>query len=1022
MGRQGPGGAAAPDPVRILVLGPVAVRAGERVVAPSAPLVAGLLGALALAGDRGLPAPAVADALWPRDGEDRHRSAVSVVVHRARRWLRDVAGDGPEIVFGPTGYALVGVDVDAARFERLTAASGPGAAGPGAAGGGAAGGEAEASAGVLAEALGLWRGEPLAGAPRGAAQELAVRALTRARLGVAVRYGRLLVELGRAGEAVDVLVPFADRYPLDEPVQAALMEALAGAGRQAEALAAHERLRHRLAEELGIDPGPEVQAALTRVLRQEVPSRVADPGTPVPAQLPTDLRTFVGRERQLRALDELVDGTAPGPVVISALDGSAGIGKTALAVHWAHRRRDRFPDGQLYANLHGLGTLPPVPPDVVLDQFLRALGVAPERVPADLAARSALFRSRVADRRVLVVLDNARDVAQVRPLLPGGSRALALVTSRNQLRGLAVRDGALAVTVDQLGAAEAVALLERYAGAGRVAAEPEAAGQLVELCARLPLALAIVADRAAREPNRRLADLAAELAAARDRLGALAAGDDEDSDVRAVFSWSYRALLPAAARMFRLVGLYPGADLGVPAAAALAGVAPAVAGRLLDTLAAGHLVEQRRPGRYEPHDLLRAYAAELAGTLDPEPVRRAALDRLLGFLTRGAAEAMDLVIPEEKDRRPVPSGTAARLDLRKPDEAADWLEVERGNLVAAAGYAAGHGWPAHAIQLSGIMHRYLRDRARWEDALALHGYALTAARATGDGVAEAYALNCLSTVYRRTGRSAEAERYAEESLAAARRAGDATHEGQALNSLGVMAETAGRWAEAVDRFAGALAVARRLGDRRAEISARNALGIMSGRLGRLDDAERYLAEALDLQRDGDDRANVARLLNNLGIVQRMAGRYAAARASHEEALAISREAGSLVGEGNALLGLGTVDRHLDRDGTRYLTAALDIARRIKDPVMETDVLAGLAATALATGQAAAALDHYRLALEVADRLGHRQWQARIHEGLGTVHHALGDPDTGDAHWRRALSGYRELGAPEAEELANRLKR
>jgi transcriptional regulator with XRE-family HTH domain len=425
--------------------------------------------------------------------------------------------------------------------------------------------------------------------------------------------------------------------------------------------------------------------------------------TAVPRQLPAAAPGFAGREAELRALADLLGQTdaGPGMVVISAIAGTAGVGKTALAVHWAHQIADRFPDGQVYLNLRGFGPAgEPVAPADAIRLLLDSLGVAPEQIPAGLDPQAALYRSLLADRRMLIVVDNARDAAQVRPLLPGSQGCLVVVTSRSQLAGLAVADGARLLTLDVLTEAEARQLMEGRLGCGRVAAELAAVRELTRLCARLPLALAIVAARAAARPALTLAGLAAELRGTQGRLDALGTGDTA-TDVRTVFSWSCQQLSARATGMFRLLGVHPGPDITVPAAASLAGVPPGAARQALAELAQAHLITEHVPGRYACHDLLRAYAAEQAASHVSAVARRAAVHRALDYYLHTAHAAALLLLSSFRD----PIALSSPQPRVRPEQLADrqqaleWFQAERQVLLGAISHAAGAGFSTHAWQL-----------------------------------------------------------------------------------------------------------------------------------------------------------------------------------------------------------------------------------------------------------------------------------------------------------------------------------
>ncbi|MGH3122497.1 MAG: NB-ARC domain-containing protein, partial [Streptosporangiaceae bacterium] len=472
----------------------------------------------------------------------------------------------------------------------------------------------------------------------------------------------------------------------------------------------------------------------------------------MPRQLPAAVAHFTGRADALHALDELAGkASGRGAVVISAIGGAAGIGKTALAVQWGQQNTGLFPDGQLYVNLRGFDPSGvPVQATAAIHGFLELLGVAPAQVPAGLDARAGLFRSLVAGRRMLIVLDNARDAAQVRPLLPGSAGCLVLITSRSQLTGLIAVDGAHPLTLDLLTAEEARELLKQRLGA-RAAAEPAAVDEMAALCARLPLALNITAARALARPGVPLAVLAGELRGEQGRLAALDA-DDAVASVRAVFSWSLADLDHGAARLFRMVGLHPGPALDCYAAAALADTSLEQAAGLLESLARAHLTHPAGPARHGMHDLLRAYAGELATAQDSPDGRRAALTRLFDYFLYTAAAAIDTLFPAERHRRPrIPPPGSPIPPVADRAAAQAWLDAERAGLAAIAPHAADHGWPGHAAVLAVTLARYLEDGGHHSDALAIHASARRAARQAGDRRAEATALNDLAIIARRQG-------------------------------------------------------------------------------------------------------------------------------------------------------------------------------------------------------------------------------------------------------------------------------
>src|SRR5215471_14883940 len=680
------------------LLGPLLVRDGARPVVVSAPRQRVLLAVLLLSAGRVVSAEALAEVLW--DG--RPPAGARGALHSGVQRLRSALGPaGPElIVTRPPGYVieLEGGEFDVRRFGVL-AARGRAAAGAG---------QWAQAAGLLREALGLWRGEALADIPSQVLREREGPALEDERLQVLAERIDADLRLGRAGEVVAELRQLVVAYPLREHFHAQLMLGLYRAGRQGDALAAFQDVRRVLSGELGVDPGPELQGLHQRILAADPGLLLAADGQPldpaaagygqratgainaqadpassgsgqagpagggpgqadpaggpgqeagaepvVPRQLPLAARHFAGRVEALKLLAGLIaeaSGADGGnrAVVISAIEGTAGIGKTTLAVHFAHQVAERFGDGQLYVNLRGFDPAgPPVDPGEAIRMFLAALGTPPGKIPAGLDAQAGLYRSLLAGKRMLVLLDNARDVDQVRPLLPASPGCLVLVTSRSQLTSLVAAEGAYPLILDVLTDAEAQELLGRRLGPERIAAEAVAAQELVVLCARLPLALSITAARAASAPGLPLAALAADLRDAGGRLDALDAGHGA-ANVRAVFSWSYQQLDASAARVFRLLGLHLGPDIGIPAAASMTGLPRRQTRAALAGLARAHLLAEPAPGRYAFHDLLRAYAAERAHSDDSEDDRRAATHRMLDHYLHTAYPAAMLVFPTRK--------------------------------------------------------------------------------------------------------------------------------------------------------------------------------------------------------------------------------------------------------------------------------------------------------------------------------------------------------------------------------------
>jgi tetratricopeptide (TPR) repeat protein len=757
--------------------------------------------------------------------------------------------------------------------------------------------------------------------------------------------------LGRHRHLVPELETLSHQHALDERIHGQLMLALYRAGRQSDALAAYQRLRRLLLDELGIDPSRPLRDLETAILHQD-PALDAPPPAPrsrslaapraVPAQLPPAIDGFGGRARELAELDRLladadIGAAQPTTVLISAISGTAGVGKTALAVQWARRVAAYFPDGQLYVNLRGFDpAASPVDPNDAVRVFLDALGVPVERIPTDLDARVGLYRSLLAGKRLMVVLDNARDAGQVRSLLPGALGCMALVTSRNQLTSLAVTEGVHPLTLDLLSYAEAHDLLARRLGGERLADEPDAADEIIASCARLPLALAITAARAAIQPSFSLSAIAAEL---RETAAPLDALHDSDpaTDLRAVFSWSYRTLGIGAARMFRLLGLHPGPDIGVPAAASLAGVAVEESRRLLAELARAHLLTECGHRRYTFHDLLRAYAAERAHTDDSAVDARLAVQRMLDhYLHTAHAATLQLNQQAEPIDLPQPQPGVISESIEGHDNALAWFTTEHQVLLAAVERAAAEGFDTHAWQLSKALHTFLLRRGHWPDHMRAHRTALDAARRLGDRAGEAQILRELARVHARAGRFDEAGSYYHESLRVYSDLDDAVGQAHAYLGLAGIAEHDKRPADVLEHSQRALALYRTSSHLAWHAYGLNAVGWSHALLGDYRQAVSYCEEALTVLQGLGDRYGQALTLDSLGAAYRGLADYQRAIDSYQNAVGLHRELGDRTFEADRLTSLAdTYEAAGDTDAAREAwQSALEILDQLNDPGAE----------------------------------------------------------------------------------------
>jgi DNA-binding SARP family transcriptional activator/tetratricopeptide (TPR) repeat protein len=634
-----------------------------------------------------------------------------------------------------------------------------------------------------------------------------------------------------------------------------------------------------------------------------------DRGVPVPAQLPLDPPGFSGRHDELRTLHAMLPTARPAetdesvPVVV--ISGTAGVGKTALAIRFGHQVAKRFPGGQLYVNLRGLdpGT-PPMEPGEALRFFLDAFGVPPHRIPAHTEERAALYRSLVDGKRVLAVLDNASSAAQVRPLLPGSPGCLVVVTSRRQMAGLVAAEGAALVMLDVLSYAEAHEMLARRLGQDRVAAEPEAADEIIEACARLPLALSIAAGRTAGRPKRPLGELAIELRDAKGRLDALEA-DDAASDVRAVLSWSYDQLSPTAARMFRLLGLHPGPDISLSAAASLAGLPRAEAGSALRELTRANMVTERQPGRFTFHDLLRVYAADQAERNDSEPDRGDATRRVLDHYLHTAMAASQRFSPHRPPLRlDAPQPGVIPADFSAKEQAVAWFDAEVPVLLALIGYAGANGFDAHAWQVAWALGPFFTRRGWWRDYAATQETALAAAGRLGDQVARAHAHYLLGNAQGHMGDYDAADQNMRQALDLFRELGDRANEGMVLNGLASMLEKQQRYPEALAVALDALRMLKAAGHWWTQANLENGVGWLYAHLGQYDQALTHCQRALGLHRESGNRGGTADTLDSLGYIYRHLGDHAQSKDYYQQAIVVCREIGDALGEGQSLAGLG----------------------------------------------------------------------------------------------------------------------
>jgi DNA-binding SARP family transcriptional activator len=989
--------------MRYSILGPLEVSENGRRIALGGPQQRALLAVLLLNAGTVVSTDRLVECLWGPRPPASARSLLQGCVSGLRRALwPDAASGRRPLLTRPPGYCLeTGPDeLDLDRFERLVAAATRTAAG---------GSRTawEQTAVLLGQALALWRGPALDGIALDACQADVAR-LDERRL--TVLHQRIDADLraGHHASLVGELESLTRAHPLRERFWAQLMTALQGADRQGEALAAFQRVRGILVDQLGVEPGAALRRLHAEILGGADPGETrrprdeaAEPRRPVPAQLPPAATAFTGRDEHLEQLDLVTAGDSGAPA-LAVVSGTAGVGKTALAVHWAHRVRHRFGDGQLYVDLRGYASAPPMRPLEALARFLQALGVPAEHVPVEPDQAAGLWRSLLAEKRMLVVLDNAHSAGQVRPLLPGSAGCMVLVTSRSRLAGIVAREGGHPLTLDVLGPHEAVALLGRLLGEERVRAEAAETAQLAERCGRLPLALRIAAANLRYRPGRRIADQVADLADT-GRLNALQIEDDEESAVRAAFALSYRAVDEPARRLFRRLGLVPGQDFTVPAAAVLVECTPAEARRRLDQLTGTHLVGQDGD-RYHLHDLLRLYAAERAGAEDDAGQRAAAVRRLCEWYLRTADAAAKLLYPTAVRLDP-PGFAGPPVVFSGHTEALSWLDTEIGNLVAAIRHCAGHRLERIAWLLADTLRGYFMLRVLPAEWTAAAETAWSAAVTVDDPKAQMAAQLSLAGLHLRQSRFTEAIEHYRRTLAIDERVRWPRGASTALGNLGAVYLSSGRLPEAADHFARGLEVDRRTGWRGGQASKLGNLGVVDLQRGRLGQAASHLREALALFTEIGSHHGTAMALANLGAVLHQLGDCSEALDLLTRAAKLHHELGDRGTEADDEIVLAQVHRDLGdlARALRLADGALALAAEVGERHYEADALNVIGSIRLRLGACDAAAESHRRARELAERTDLRLPGVVALIGLAEARRGLGEPEQALHHAREAAA-------------------
>lgn len=946
------------------------------------------------------------DRLWGGAPPGNARGNIYSYIARLRR-LQRLSGGEVRLIREPGVYTL-DVDPDRVDFHRFKNLHRQARAI-------AESGDVEAALHLLREAESLWRGTPLADLSGEWVKGFRRQAESEYRLIIGLRLS-LELQLGRHAELIGELYGLIVRYPEDESFVEHLMVALYRCGRQADALEAYHQARVRLGE-MGIDPSPRLRAVYERILQGDpelvVPAPPArGPERSRPNGLPYDTPVFTGRERELHRLYAATESVSP-TVIIEAIDGMSGVGKSALAIHAAHRLADRYPEGRLYLNLHAHHPEePPLDPAIGLETLLRELGENPERIPPTLEQRAALWRMRLAGKRVLVVLDDAADADQVRPFLPGAAGCLMLITSRRRLTEL---EGVHAISLGTLEPHEAALLFRRIVGEERKLDAREIA-RLVQLCGYLPLAITIMASKLRHRPARGVGDLIAKLSRLQKRLTEIRAGGK--NLVRA-FDLSYRELPPRQRLALRRLGVHFGVDLTVEAAAALIDCDRGTAEAALEELIDYHLLEEHSAGRVRFHDLLRDYARDRMAKEEPAEESDLATRRLLDFYLHTVELADRTLSPHRRRAQAGASWTPLAVpSVDDAEGALTWLRAEYANLLACVRYAAEHGLARQCIALAQSLATYLDRAARWEDATWIHETALRCSRELGDATAAADLEVELSLALGRMGRYADAFMHVNAGLNGFRRLADRIGECKAQDGLARLNWLSGHNQDALSHARRAVEIARETGDRPSETNALLHQGIALSYLGRMEEAETVFEEAQTIARETNDIATEAMLLNNLGELQKGRGNHAAALDLFHQSLATLRRIGSRQNIAVALSNIATAHRDLGRldEALHFYRQALPIFGESGDRRNEADTLNSIGHTYLRSEKYPEALIHFQRALTIAQEIEEPYGQARALHGIGEVRRNGGQLAVAEECFRRALRLAQGLADPYIEGL------
>ncbi|MFF5900835.1 BTAD domain-containing putative transcriptional regulator [Streptomyces argenteolus] len=1008
------------------LLGPVEMRIDGRLVDTGPPQRRLVLAVLLAEIGRPVTVEALIDRVWGENPPSQPRASLHAHVARIRSAAAGALGEPGAEVWQlrrfSGGYTLIAdpgsVDLHSRR-RLVEEASGPHST-------------PSRRVELLRAAMRQWRGWPLAGCT-GDWAERSRAEWRREHTNITLAWAQAELSVGRPAEVLGTLAGMAEEDPLTEPLTINLMRALHMVGRTSEALARYAALRHTLSEELGTSPGPEAQKLHRAMLDGDTVAPPQHRGGPlsaraprVPAQLPADVPSFVGRTHEMDCLTARAwpqDTKAGATIAISTVSGTAGVGKTALAVRWGHQHRAQFPGGQLYANLRGYDVDRPAETMLVLAGFLSALGIPATEIPDDPEARAALFRSELADRRMLIILDNASSAEQVRPLLPGTPTCTTLVTSRDPLAGLVALNGAHRLDIDLLPLREATRLLRTLVGR-RVDLEPAAATRLAEQCGRLPLALRLVAELAASRPDAFLTELVEELDDHRSRLDLFEAGGDERAAVRSVFNWSYQRLTPRAARTFRLLGLHPALDFDIHSVAALTGQDLATVDQDLRALTKAHLIQPAPDSHSTMHDLLRAYARDPTDSADPRSEQHHALASLFDYFIAAARTATHTLFKApDRVTAPPPHRSVLLPDLARSEDASRWLSAAMPSLLATCEASTRHKWAApYSTTLALVIHTYLHSSGQFSQAVAAYSHAVAAAQETGDELSEALLRTNLGTVLRRLAQHDRATAHHEWAITAFRALGRPADEARNLFNLGIIDELQGNYAGAAERHSQAVELAREAGDGRVEADALICLGIANKMLRNFDTAARCYESALALCTATGNTLAEASAAANLALLRTETGDYETAVIHFGQSLVIFRALGSRTGEAHVRRCLGDLYTRTGQPerGLVEHHPALETYRQTADLYGQVRALIGIGDALLSLGRGGEAMGPYTDALRISSETQDREAEALAHCGLASVHHAAGETEPAGYRWQQALPYLEEFQPERAADVRARL--